>query len=186
MTDETACDPSESPPGGDSEVTDPQSEAEDSDQQAGADPQPRLRVSGSAGDEVSYAPNIRLFAEQVADDERRRNDRLSYDVAVYVRTDDEEILGLCGDISDGGLFVTTRERLIQGTLVELELLAPDSDEEFVLEGEVRWTRDEWDIDSRVVPGFGVKFLDLTDDDRARLDKIIEAISAADDAKPPSA
>lgn len=140
--------------------------------------QPQITVPQRPGDELSYAPSIKLFADsEASSDERRGGDRMAYDVAVYVRTDDEEIFGLCGDISDGGLFVTTREKLVKGTLVEVELLLPDSDEALVVEAEVRWTRDEWDEASKVVPGFGVRFIELTDEERARLEQVMEAVLA---------
>lgn len=143
--------------------------------------QTQVKVRHELGDELSYAPCIRLLgtSDTTDDDERRGGDRKSYDVAVYVRTDDDEIFGLCGDISDGGLFVTTREKLVTGTLVEVEILLPDSNEDFVVEAEVRWTRDEWDEASKVVPGFGVRFLELTDEARERLETLMDAVEDAE-------
>jgi uncharacterized protein (TIGR02266 family) len=138
---------------------------------------PKVKISGGDGDDATYAPYINLFGGEIEEDggERRGTDRLAYDVAVYVRNDEHEIVGLCGDISPGGLFVTTREHIPRGSLVELEVLLPDSDEALTLEAEVRWTREQWDEESKVVPGLGVKFIDVTDDDRESISRIIEAV-----------
>lgn len=153
-----------------------ESEVEDNEA-ASPDDQPEVRISGEMGDEASYAPSIMLFAEtsgEAAEDERRREARRAYDVAVYVHHDGEEFVGLCGDVSEGGLFVATHDAPPKGSLIELEFLMPDSDEEFRLEAEVRWVRKEWDEEARVAPGFGVRFIDLSDKDRARLDRVLEA------------
>ncbi|MFP4597235.1 MAG: TIGR02266 family protein [Persicimonas sp.] len=141
----------------------------------------RHRLDGDAGQDASYAPSIVLLGEEAEEENRRRAARKAYDVAVYMRTEDVEVFGLCGDISEGGLFVTTHEELDQGTHVQLEVLLPDSSDEIILEAEVRWRREGTDEDGKVVPpGLGVKFLELDDEGREHIKQIVAAVEAASD------
>jgi uncharacterized protein (TIGR02266 family) len=156
------------------------SEAEDSSIDEASDVElPQLRIPSELGNDVSYAPSIMLFGSAASDgedgdDERRIRARKEYHVAVYVHYDDEEFIGLCGDISDGGLFVASSRILPRSSLVDLEFLMPDSHDEFILEAEVRWVRERDDDNDTVAPGFGVRFLDVSDTDRAVLDRVIAA------------
>jgi uncharacterized protein (TIGR02266 family) len=97
--------------------------------------------------------------------ERRRRGRLGCEFEVEFLDDTHLIAGLTQDISEGGVFVATYQKLPLGTKVTLGLELPGGRVE--VRGEVRWARPELEgSDQR--PGFGVAFTELTPEALAAL------------------
>lgn len=82
------------------------------------------------------------------------------EVEVSIDSDSHFYAGLTGDISTGGLFVATWRRLPVGAEIELILSLPHGP--LVTRGRVRWVRD---VAEGVMPGLGVSFDGLSDQDR---------------------
>lgn len=82
--------------------------------------------------------------------------------------------GLVPDMSEGGVFVATHRDLPVGTIVRVEVSLPSEKEPVVAEGEVDWTR-AYNDGSEVPPGVGVRFVQLTDDARAKILRFIENV-----------
>ena len=114
-----------------------------------------------------------VFEDGVMYLEERGERRFRLHVNVTLRANGKEFNAFSGDISDGGLFVATPELLPKGTKVDLKFKLPREEDEIQLRGEVRWTRERGDYDRDVVPGFGVKFLDLVSEDRFRLFRYLD-------------
>ena len=70
--------------------------------------------------------------------------------------------GLSGDISEGGVFVSTYRDLAAGSLVELEFALPGSDAPVHAKGDVRWHRDG---SAEAPPGVGIAFDELSPEHR---------------------
>lgn len=97
--------------------------------------------------------------------ERRRRARLGCEFEVEFLGDTHLIAGLSQDISEGGVFVATYQRLIIGSTISLGLELPSGRVE--VRGQVRWERGEIE-DSDQRPGFGVAFTELSPEALAAL------------------
>jgi uncharacterized protein (TIGR02266 family) len=98
-------------------------------------------------------------------DEHRSSERISLEVELHLASDSHFFSGLSGDISEGGVFISTYRRLAVGSLVELEFSLPGSQRPVRARGVVRWHRAP---SPQFPPGVGVAFEDLGDDDRAAI------------------
>lgn len=98
-------------------------------------------------------------------EEHRATPRASLEVELHLASDSHFFSGLSGDISEGGVFVSTYRELATGTLVDLEFSLPGSDRVMKAKGEVRWHRS---ASPDAPPGVGIAFEELADDDRARI------------------
>jgi len=107
---------------------------------------------GSADGTRSIVPGI----------ERRTAPRIGLCVGVALHSDSNFYTGLSEDISQGGLFVATLVLQPIGTLLTLTFCLPTG-HEIVAEGVVRWIRDPHDYNNDAVPGMGVQFCALGDD-----------------------
>ena len=116
--------------------------------------------------------------------EERGERRFRLHVNVTLRAEGHEFSAFSGDISDSGLFVATPEILPEGTEVDLKFKLPREEEAIELRGEVRWTREKGDYDREVVPGFGVKFLDLVSEDRFRLLRYLDDLEVHERLRTP--
>lgn len=80
-----------------------------------------------------------------------------------------------GNVSDSGLFVATPETLPLGTELNLGFTLPGREDRLELRAQVCWSREEFDLTHDVVPGFGVRFLDLVCEDRFKLFRFLDNI-----------
>ena len=95
-------------------------------------------------------------------EEHRASERISLEVELHLASDSHFFSGLSGDISEGGVFVSTYRALAQGSLVDIEFSLPGSEQPLHARGEVRWHRD---ATPDLPPGVGISFDELSDDDR---------------------
>jgi len=95
---------------------------------------------------------------------------------VHVRTPDRDFPANGFDISSGGMFIATSEKLPPGTPVYLELrLSPTGSEapEIVCDGRVSWTNADGQGPKPYYPlGFGVKFDGLKEGERTLLNRFL--------------
>lgn len=99
---------------------------------------------------------------QVEVEEHRASKRVSIEVELHLASESHFFSGLSGDISEGGVFVSTYRALAQGSLVDLEFSLPGASQPLHARGEVRWHRD---ATPHGPPGVGISFDDLTEEDR---------------------
>ena len=97
------------------------------------------------------------------DEEHRASKRISLQVELHLASDSHFFSGLSGDISEGGVFVSTYRALAQGSLVDLEFSLPGSEGPLHARGAVRWHRDA--TPQGPPPGVGISFDELSDEDR---------------------
>ena len=96
--------------------------------------------------------------------ERRKDPRHGFQIDALVEWDSQTLRTLLTDISLGGMFLATNKPLWVGTTFSVQLLLG---EPLRVNCVVR----------RVVPGrgMGVMFVNLTDEARARLEKLVEKL-----------
>ncbi len=96
------------------------------------------------------------------EDERRQAHRARIAVEIGLRTETNFFVGFSGDVSEGGIFLTTVSLLPIGTAVTLSFSFPGG-LEVEAEGEVAWTRQGVTFDSELSAGMGIRFTRLSDE-----------------------
>ncbi len=100
-------------------------------------------------------------APAVVEDERRKSPRAQINVEIGLQTETNFFVGFSGDISEGGIFVTTVSLLAIDTAVTLSFAFPGGIE-IQAEGVVAWTREGLTFDSNLNTGMGIRFTRLDD------------------------
>jgi type IV pilus assembly protein PilZ len=107
--------------------------------------------------------------------ERRVHDRHDVTWSVDCVADDTFLYASIANISEMGIFVRSEEPLALGTRVTLAF-APPGHEAFRLTGEVAWINPVRPNGDNPNPGMGVRFIDLTPDNRERLVEVVRTIA----------
>lgn len=107
---------------------------------------------------------------------RRSVDRVPVSWSVDCKTEDTFLYASIRNISELGIFVATREPLGIGTRVTLRFSPPGTSQGFVLAGVVQWINPVRLLAENRNPGMGIRFVDLTLDDRERLVEAIRTIA----------
>ena len=113
--------------------------------------------------------------------ERRNAERVEVTWSVDCETEDTFLYASISNISELGIFVSTREPLVVGTRVTLRFAPPGEQEAFVLAGQVQWVNPLKMLSENRNPGMGIRFIDITADDRERLVDVIRTIAYLRDA-----
>ena len=101
---------------------------------------------------------------------------------IEIRPLDRVPLYISGNLSVGGMFLITQEPLPVGTNFRVCFALPASKDDITATGEVLWSRSQREAPDRQ-PGMGVKFKNLSPDDRKRIRSFVEA--RADTPKKPA-
>lgn len=111
--------------------------------------------------------------------DRRNSARYEVSWAVDCVGDDTFLFASLANISEMGIFVLTTEPLPIGTRLMLSFAPPPTNgkehEPFKLAGQVAWINKVRANGDNPNPGMGVRFINLTLDDRERLVEVIRAI-----------
>lgn len=107
---------------------------------------------------------------------RRSADRIPVAWSVDCETEDTFLYASIRNISELGIFVATREPLAIGTRVTLRFAPPNAGETFVMFGVVQWINPVRLLSENRNPGMGIRFVDLTLDNRERLVDAIRTIA----------
>jgi uncharacterized protein (TIGR02266 family) len=101
----------------------------------------------------------------------RSNARFPLQTQVDLCSDSNVFTGFSTNLSEGGLFVATLSVLPVGTPVDLTFTLPGK-VKISVRGEVRWIREIDDRTPDVFPGVGVRFLELTTEASAALQRFV--------------
>lgn len=106
--------------------------------------------------------------------EQRRYDRVPKKIQIAYQTPRTLEKHYLSNIGQGGVFIPTRNPLNRREKFKLRLILPDGGESLEVLCEVAWTRKEERVTAKetYAPGMGVKFVNLSDADRARIMKIL--------------
>lgn len=96
------------------------------------------------------------------------------DVEAHVTLDSEThfFAGFTDDIGEGGVFVQSWVPKKVGDQLTLRMTLQDDEQPIDTVGEVKWVR-PYDKSSEAPPGYGIAFLDLSAEDRKRIDKFLK-------------
>lgn len=114
------------------------------------------------------------FEEVPPDDtepESRRFRRAAVELDVSLGSDHNFYAGFAENLSAGGVFVATHMLRPVGELIDLSIHIPESDMLIKGTGQVRWVR-EYNEDSDVPPGMGVKFTNLEEGAHDSIEKFL--------------
>jgi type IV pilus assembly protein PilZ len=103
--------------------------------------------------------------------ERRSADRIDVSWSVDCVTEETFLYAAISNISEVGIFVRTTDPLPVGTRMLLHF-SPPGMRTFSLAGQVQWINPVRALGENLNPGMGIRFLELTPDDR---EQIVEAI-----------
>jgi uncharacterized protein (TIGR02266 family) len=124
---------------------------------------------------AARVPTDKLRAVLIDAVERRVSPRAEFELSVGVATDHRLFVGLAADISAGGLFIATDEKLQRGDHVEVRFSIPGSHHVFQKRAVVRWIRPISDADENAgsKAGVGVQLEDLTPDEAKILNAFLK-------------
>lgn len=109
--------------------------------------------------------------------ERRGEPRVVVDLEVDYGNEDNYLFAYIRDISATGIFVRTTDPEPPGTRLNLRFTPRASTEALELEGEVIWINPyRPDRRDNLHPGMGIRFVELGDDQRRRLDEFIKTFA----------
>ena len=114
-------------------------------------------------------------AAPVSGTNRRSAERIDVTWSVDCETEDTFLYAAITNISELGIFVKTTEPLPAGTHLTLRFAPPNS-KPFVFEGKVQWVNYVRPLADNPNPGMGIRFINLTPDDRETLVEIIRTIA----------
>jgi type IV pilus assembly protein PilZ len=115
--------------------------------------------------------------------DRRRFERVLVDLEVDYSHQDTYLFAYIRDISATGLFVRTNEPEPPGTRMNVRFTPPDEDPSgpLELEAEVIWVNKfRPERSDSIHPGMGIRFVDLSGDDRERLIDYVKRFAYLDD------
>ena len=107
---------------------------------------------------------------------RRHSQRIAVTWSVDCETEDTFLYAAITNISEMGIFVRTVDPLPVGTSLKLRFAPPSSRDDFVLDGVVQWINAVRPLSDNPNPGMGIRFTNLTPDDRERIVETIRTIA----------
>jgi type IV pilus assembly protein PilZ len=108
--------------------------------------------------------------------DRRTAERVDVTWSVDCGTEDTFLYASISNISELGIFVSTLEPLEPGTRITLRFAPPGAQTPFVLAGVVQWVNPIRPLGDNPNPGMGIRFVDLTPEDRELLVEAIRTIA----------
>jgi hypothetical protein len=102
-------------------------------------------------------------------DDQRISPRISVDLDAEIIKSGERLSGSVLNCSLSGIFLRTTEKLEDSEVVEVRILLPGQSEPIVTRSRVIWT--DWN-ERKEMPGFGMHFLSLTDEQALLLRKFL--------------
>jgi len=105
-----------------------------------------------------------------------RAQRYRVDIPVDCSTQGLFIANRVTNLSRGGLFIRSPQPLPLHAEVELALTLPGGGPRIQATGRVIWNHDVAKGSTRIVPGSGIKFTDMSPQDRARLEDCIARLA----------
>ena len=108
---------------------------------------------------------------------KRKTARLHHEIPVAYRTVGSFLSDWATNISQGGLFINTRNPLPVGTAVKILIQLPGASFPYQLSGRVTRVT-EFDNRANLVPGMGIEFTDIDDAKRRDIEAFVDASAAS--------
>lgn len=116
------------------------------------------------------------------DADRRRHRRYDASISVDFSDGDNFLFAYIENISEMGIFIRTEDPLPVGTELSLRF-GPNGDEPLELEGEVMWVNPLKPLGDNPNPGMGVKFRNLSPDQRERVVEVVRTVAYLQNDQP---
>jgi type IV pilus assembly protein PilZ len=108
--------------------------------------------------------------------ERRIYERIDVEWSVDCETDQTFLYASITNISEMGIFVATHEPLEVGTRLTLRFAMPGEQSPFILLGQVQWVNPIRMLSDNPNPGMGIRFVDLSSENRERIISSVRTIA----------
>jgi uncharacterized protein (TIGR02266 family) len=105
-----------------------------------------------------------------------RPSRYQLDIPVNCSTSSFFVSNRVTNISRGGLFIQSTDPLPLHAEVDLAFTLPDTGATILATGRVIWNYDMAKGSARLLPGSGIKFIDMAPGDRALLEECLEKLA----------
>ncbi len=140
-----------------------------------------MEIMANRSDDDPKRDEVRDASDLDTDDtnsriERRSSARFDVTWSVDCETEETFLYAAIANISELGIFVRTTDPLSMGSQLTLRFVPPDASEPFVLQGTVQWVNFVRPMHDNPNPGMGIRFVDLTLDERERLVSTIRTIA----------
>jgi len=117
--------------------------------------------------------------------ERRRSQRILLNLEVDYGSEDTYLFAYITDMSAMGIFVRTNNPEAPGTMLNLRFTLPGDEDPLELEGKVMWVNSFRPGDfSNIHPGMGVRFVDMDQDQRRAMRRLVRTIAYLDEGEGP--
>ena len=127
-------------------------------------------------DEHSKPSDPPPVSEQPPVSERRSYERIDVEWSVDCETEQTFLYASITNISEMGIFVATHEPLEVGTRLTLRFAMPGSESPFILFGQVAWVNQIKLLSDNPNPGMGVRFIELSPENRERIINSVRTIA----------
>jgi type IV pilus assembly protein PilZ len=127
-------------------------------------------------DEQSKPSDPPPLSEQSPVSERRSYERIDVEWSVDCETEQTFLYASITNISEMGIFVATHEPLEVGTRLTLRFAMPGEQAPFILFGQVAWVNPIKLLSDNPNPGMGVRFVDLSSENRERIIASVRTIA----------
>jgi uncharacterized protein (TIGR02266 family) len=108
--------------------------------------------------------------------ERRIYERIDVEWSVDCETEQTFLYASITNISEMGIFVATHEPLEVGTRLTLRFAMPGEQSPFILLGQVQWVNPIRMLSDNPNPGMGIRFVDLSSENRERIISSVRTIA----------
>ncbi len=119
------------------------------------------------------AEKEKLDMSQQTGPENRRFTRRPLETEIDFGGDSQFFTGFTKNISAGGLFVATHEDLEMGSIIRIKFGITAISREFDFAAEVRWHRPYRETQPDVPAGYGVCFVNISEEDQAVLNQYLQ-------------
>ena len=127
-------------------------------------------------DEQSKPSDPPPLSEQPPVSERRSYERIDVEWSVDCETEQTFLYASITNISEMGIFVATHEPLEVGTRLTLRFAMPGEQSPFILGGQVAWVNPIKLLSDNPNPGMGIRFVDLSSENRERIIASVRTIA----------
>ncbi|HKO48676.1 MAG TPA: TIGR02266 family protein [Polyangiaceae bacterium] len=108
--------------------------------------------------------------------DRRIYERIDVEWSVDCETEQTFLYASITNISEMGIFVATHEPLEVGTRLTLRFAMPGEQSPFILLGQVQWVNPIRMLSDNPNPGMGIRFVDLSSENRERIISSVRTIA----------
>ncbi len=111
----------------------------------------------------------------MSDANQRTKPRVALKLEIDLHTETNFYTGFAMNISAGGIFVATHVPAEVGERIPVSFLLPNNPKPIEIIGEVRWNREYNPIYPDTHPGMGLKFVDISDEEKEIINDYIRDI-----------